>query len=289
METKILRRLAMLGCIVYVCALNAQTNEVATPLFSLDVKDIVSMYCDENAETFYLQTKTSDFEGMKYTVSREGEILAEEPSKIMWACWEDGVKYTHAWCDHFFLNEKGDTIVKGTMHNMRLAQPMCRKDGVFYWWYGPIEGVSSRNIIFSYKDGDEEPINLRGYSLHCTGIVVMDNKVLCVGYNSERTGFYSLYFIDGTTDWTYQTQLPKELPGLKYPIGLSLVGETVYIWSNDTQTMYSIPKSYFGGVTGMQAPVVDTDKESIYGIDGRPADGTKKGLYIRHGKKVLVK
>lgn len=279
----------MLICIVYACALNAQTNEVATPLFSLNVKNVVSMYCDEHAETFYLHTKTSKFDGMKYTVSREGEILAEEPSKMMWACWEDGVMYTHAWCDEFFLNEKGDTVVKGTRFNMRLAQPMCRKNGVFYWWYGPIEGVMDNNTIFSYKDGDEEPIHLRRYSLHCTGIVVLDNKVLCTGYNSERTGYYSIYFIDGTTDWTYQTQLPKELPGLKYPVGLSLAGDKLYVWSNDTQTLYSIPKSFFGGVTSVQAPVVDTDNESIYSIDGRPADGTRKGIYIRNGKKVLVR
>ena len=67
------------------------------------------------------------------------------------------------------------------------------------------------------------------------------------------------------------------------------VGDKLYVWSNDTQTMYTIPKSYFGGVTGVQAPVVDTDTESIYGIDGRPADGAKKGIYIRNGKKVLVR
>ena len=288
METKILRRLAMLGCIVYACALNAQTNEVATPLFSLDVKDVVSMYCDEQAETFFLHTRTGGTDGIKYTVSREGEIIAEESSQVMWACWEDGVMYTHGEGDDFFLNQKGDTVVKISGYVViKSAKPMFRKDGIFYFWKGPKVGGSSACWICSYKEGDIDITPIRQWTLYCTGLVLMDNIVLCTGYNSESTGFYTIYFNDGPTEWGFQQ--PKVLPGLKGPVGLSLVGETLYIWSNDTQTMYTIPKSYFSGVSGVQASVVETEKESIYSIDGRPADGTKKGIYIRSGKKVLVR
>ena len=288
METKILRRLAMLGCVVYAYALNAQTNEVATPLFSLDVKDVVSMYSDENAETFYLHTRITGSEGIKYTVSRKGEILAEEPSQVMWACWEDGVMYTHGDGDDFFLSQDGDTVVKMSgFTNLKTAKPMSRKDGIFYYWKGPWSGVSNTCWICSIKEGGDEIVQIIKWSLYCTGLASMDNYVVCIGYNSERTGFYTIYFNDESSAWGYQT--PKELPGVKYPVGLSLVGDTFYVWSNDTQTMYTIPKSYFGGVTGVQAPVVDTDMESIYGIDGRPADGTQKGICILGGKKVLVR
>ncbi|MBR4337857.1 MAG: hypothetical protein IKP91_06440 [Bacteroidaceae bacterium] len=291
MKTKYFRRLAMFVSIVYACALNAQTNKVATPLFSADVKDVVSMYCDENAETFCLYTQTT-----KYTVSKEGEILSKKPSKAIWACWEDGIMYTHAEGDRFILNQYGDTIVSAKhLRDKRDSglfaggKPMFCKDGVFYWWFGPISSVSSLSGIYSMKDGDES-LKLRGlYSLHCTGLVAMDNMVVCTANNIEKVGYYTLFFNDESTEWVYQE--PKEIPGLKAPVGLSLVGDTFYIWSNDTQTMYTIPKSYFGGVTGVQTPLMEAEMESsgFFTLDGRPADGTQKGIFIRNGKKVLVK
>ena len=47
----------------------------------------------------------------------------------------------------------------------------------------------------------------------------------------------------------------------------------------------------YGGETGV-APALSDDAASdgqFYDLQGRPDDGTKKGLYIRNGKKVLVK
>ena len=283
--------LLFFALLLFAGAVHAQTNEVATLLFSLDVKDVVSMYCDENAETFFLHTKTSKTDGIKYTVSREGEILAEEPSKVLWACWDDGVMYTHGLGDGVILNQYGDTIVQFNGSKLVAAKPMYRKDGVFYWWYGGIEAVSTSSGIYSFTVGDEYPQVRRLFHFYCTGVVAMDNIVLCTAYDVQGVGIYTIYYNDEkTTEWTqWEYKEPKELPGVKSPVGLSLVGDTFYIWSNDTQTMYTIPKSYFGGVTGVEAPVVDTDNESIYAIDGRPADGTRKGLYIRNGKKVLVR
>ena len=102
MKTNVLKKMAILSGIVYVSALNAQTNEVATPLFSADLTDVVSMYADESAENFYLHTEST-----KYTFSKEGEIISEEPSKAVWACWEDGVMYSYTKGDAFFLTQKG--------------------------------------------------------------------------------------------------------------------------------------------------------------------------------------
>ena len=287
---KNLKRLAMFGCIVYTCALNAQ-NEVATPLFSVDVKDAVSMYCDENAETFYLHTSTANNEGIKYTVSRDGKILAEEPSWPMWACWDDGVMYTHVAGDRFILNQAGDTILKADSRFMATAQPMSYKNGVFYWWSGPKIAHTKSSGIFSYKEGNDALVPKTFHYLHCTGIVVMDDIVLCTSYNTSHVGFYTLYFNDESEEWEPQT--PQELPGVKGPVGLSLVGDTFYIWSIETQTMYTIPKSFFSGsgFTGVQASTVNADKESavIYDLQGRPADETQKGIYVRNGKKVLVR
>ena len=291
MKTTNFKRLAMLGCIVYACALNAQTNEVATPLFSADVKDVVSMYCDENAEIFYLHTLISKYSGMRYTVSREGVILSEEPGMPMWICMEDGVKYTHTLSEDCILNPKGDAVLSYKL--LKSAQSMFRKDGVFYWWFGPAKIVNAlASYVYAYKEGDEQPIYIRNVRFHCTGLIVMDDKVLCTGVKlSTMEGRYALYNNDDSSDWNYQEI--KELPGLKHPVGLSLVDDTFYIWSDDTQTMYTVPKSFFStadNTTGVQASIVgDNEQTETYTLDGRPADGTQKGILIRNGKKVIVK
>lgn len=291
MKKELLNFLTMLCCIVYACAMSAQTNEVATPKFSADIKDVVSMYFDENAETFYLHSEST-----KYTLSKEGDILSEEPCKATWACWEDGVMYTHSRGEGFILNQKGDSIGNDAVQtgaiNMCGAQPMFRKDGVFYWWWGPAsQTIAHRCGIYTYREGEE--ITLRQtYPLYCTGLVVIDNKVLCTAFDSKGTTFYTIYYVEECTErgeWGYAD--PIELYGLKYPVGLSLVGDTFYIWSNETRTMYTIPKSFFGGVAGIQNSLkeLNLDADATYTLDGRPVDGTQKGIYIKNGKKVLVK
>ena len=307
MKKKYFRRLAVLGCIAYACALNAQTNKVATPLFSIDVKNVVSMYCDENAETFYLYTQApKEFYGTKYVVSKEGEVLSVEDSvKAIWACWEDGVWYNHGETDLFFLDQKGDTVLNMNKTDprwytrLRLGKSMFCKDGVFYFWYGPVYRSCMGQGIYSYKEGKEgEKIEKKMVitTYMGNGLAMMDNVVLCTGYgyHSVKDACYTMYFIDESTEWVPQE--PKEIPGLKAPVGLSLVGDTFYIWSNDTQTMYTIPKSFFMGAvgaetTGVQAPVMEAEMESsgFFTLDGRPVDGTQKGIFIRNGKKVLVK
>ena len=289
-------------------ALNAQTNEVATPLFSADLENVVSMYCDENAETFYLYTKkiANDHVGMKYTVSREGEILSSEESKAEWACWKDDVMYIHAEGDRFYLNQEGDTVVNmtGVPYTCSIVsggKSMFYKNGVYYIWWGAIfHGIGSAGI-FSYTEaGDDITKRVTTNKYWVTGMVAIDNMVLCMGFGypeSVDDGCYALYFNDESKiwerkDWDYK--LPKIFPGLKRPVGLSLVGETLYVWSNETKTMYTIPKSYFVGAasdfTGV-SPAIESDdaSSSLYDLQGRPVDGTQRGILIRNGKKMLVK
>lgn len=279
-------------------------NKVATPLFSIDVKNVVSMYCDEAAETFYLYTQApKEFYGTKYVVSREGEILSVEDSvKATWACWEDGVLYTHGETDLFFLDQKGDTVLDmneigpNLYTRLRHAKSMFCKDGVFYYWYGPVYRSCMGQGIYSYKDGGKIEKKMVITTYMGNGLVRMDNVVLCTGYgyHSVKDACYTMYFLDESTEWVPQE--PKEIPCLKAPVGLSLVGDTFYIWSNDTQTMYTIPKSFFMGAvgaetTGVQTPVMEADMESsgYYDLQGRPVDSTQKGILLHNGKKVLVK
>ena len=267
-------------------------NTVATPLFSIDVKNVVSMYCDEDAETFYLHTEST-----KYVVSKEGEVLSEEPSKPIWACWEDGVMYTHAEGEQCVLNQKGDTIVtfeKGSSaYYLKVAKPMFHKGDDFFWWSWAGTNTKSTGF-YRFNTDNNIPLYHTAYCLReCTGLVVMDdNRVLCT-FNGEDGAIYSLFFND--EKWYWESNV-KNLFGLKAPVGLSLVGDTFYIWSNDTQTMYTIPKSFFMGAvgaetTGVQAPVMEAEMETsvFYDLQGRPVDGTQKGILIHDGKKVLVK
>ena len=66
-------------------------------------------------------------------------------------------------------------------------------------------------------------------------------------------------------------------------------------WKNFTKIEEMEAEEYdepvYYGETGV-APAVSDDAASdgqFYDLQGRPADGTRKGLYIRNGKKVLVK
>ena len=66
-------------------------------------------------------------------------------------------------------------------------------------------------------------------------------------------------------------------------------------WKNFTKIEEMEAEEYdepaYGDETGV-APAVSDDAASdgqFYDLQGRPADGTKKGLYIRNGKKVLVR
>ena len=277
----------LFALLLFAGAVHAQTNEVATPLFSADVKDVVSMYCDENAETFYLHTEST-----KYVVSKEGEVLSEEPSKPLWACWEDGVMYTHAEGEQCILNQKGDTIVNienaRSAYYLTVAKPMCYKDGVFYWWSWA--GISSKSTgFYSFNKDKEMPSYIMTCLSQCVGLVVMDNnRVLCT-FNVEDGAVYSLFF-NNERGWDWESNF-QDLFGLKAVVGLALVENSFYVWSDDTQTMYTFPKSYFGGVTGVQTPIIEAEKEfsGFFTLDGRPVDGTQKGILIRNGKKVLVK
>ena len=282
-----MKKLLLVLAATFSAAMNAQTTEVATPLFSADVKDVVSMYCDENAETFYLHTEST-----KYTVSKEGEVLFEEPSKPIWACWENGTMYAHVEGDPCILNQKGDTIVNienaRSAYYLTVAKPMCYKDGVFYWWSWA--GISSKSTgFYSFNKDKEMPSYTMTCLSQCVGLVVMDNnRVLCT-FNVEDGAVYSLFF-NNERGWDWESNL-QDLFGLKAVVGLALVGDVFYIWSDDTHTMYTIPKSYFSGVAGVQTLMMETNAQAdgTYTLDGRPGNGTQKGIYIKDGKKVLLK
>jgi len=282
-------------------------NRMATPLFSADVENVVSMYSDENAEIFYLHTMIGKHTGpgMKYTVTREGEILSEEPSLQMWACWDNGIMYTHEICQKAFLNQYGDTVVN--VYDVRpgycsqhfyLAQPMFCRDGELFVWYGAIrKGIYSK--IYSYKAGGVEEERVEQNYFWATGLEMFDDNVICTGYVADDglfkkdDGLFTMYHnVDKSIKWEKQT--PKKL-GIKCPTGLSLVGDTFYIWSDKDHTMYTVPKSFFvgaaeAGMTDLQTPIANSESsEQYYDLQGRPVDGTQKGILIRNGKKVIVK
>jgi len=45
----------------------------------------------------------------------------------------------------------------------------------------------------------------------------------------------------------------------------------------------------FGGETGVAPATLSEDAARYYDLQGRPVDGTQKGILIRNGKKVIVK
>ena len=82
---------------------------------------------------------------------------------------------------------------------------------------------------------------------------------------------------------------------LHVPYGCKEKYENATFWSNFTNIVEMDEEKYdepvYYGETGV-APAVSDDTASdgqFYDLQGRPADGTKKGIYIKNGKKVLVR
>ena len=283
--------LSVAVCIGQIGLLNAQTEPAPSFLFSLEgIEDIVSMYTDETAQTFYLHT-----DSILYTVSRSGNIISSEGSKVKWACREESRMYFHEEGENSISNEEGDTILffpdeyqEPTIY-LKGAKPMFRKSGIFYWWFGGREGGGRSDAFFMVTE--EKVERLKYCPFPCRGLVLLNDNILFftyVGYQNEtQKGFFSFFSINDPGGGN-----PYQLPlAIDLPVGLSLVENVFYIWSNETNTMYTIPQSYFDNIlTNIHKKYADSQEESnSYDLTGRPVDGTQKGILIRNGKKVLVK
>lgn len=293
MRRKIFKRLAMLGCIVYACLLNAQTTPTSNPLFSLEgVKDVVSMYTDETAQTFYLHT-----DKILYTVSREGNVLSSDSSKVKWACWDNGVMYTHEKGENYILDGKKDTVLYlsdsdlDLSSRLRDSQILFHKNGAFYWWYGGVNNIIGRSdALYVATEGKVE--QMKYFPFPCKGIALLDQDVFLHTYTYSAcygdAGLFSFFSLD-----SIRNDNPLTLPlGIDSPVGLSLVGDTFYIWSNETQTMYWIPQSCFDNIiAGIRTASIERGESIsfLYDLTGRPADGTQKGIFIKNGKKIVVR
>lgn len=283
--------LSMAVCIGQIGLLNAQTEPAPSLLFSLEgIEDVVSMYTDETAQTFYLHT-----DSILYTVSRSGKIISSERSKVKWACREESSMYIHEEGKNSISNEKGDTILffpdeyqEPTIY-LKGAKPMFRKSGIFYWWFGGRDGGGRSDAFFMVTEEKVERLNYCPFP--CRGLVLLNDNILLftyVGYQNEtQKGFFSFFSINDPGGGN-----PYQLPlAIDLPVGLSLVEKIFYIWSNETNTMYTIPQSYFDNIlTNIQKKHADSQEEpNSYDLTGRSADGTQKGVFVRDGKKVLVK
>lgn len=269
-----------------VCQLFAQSSESGCiPQFSLDIKDVISMYADDKA--FYLHT-----ENMMYVVSREGEILSSESSKVQYGCFENGVLYTHTEADDCILTQKGDTLlqlVSGESNRARMlsARCMCMKDGVFYWHMGHRDNGGRSDCFYQVtKDGTYTQLGfwngiVRGLAKTDDGLLILRQSHLCFipQYIVENKGI-SQEIIEAAS---------CQLPELK-PVGFMLGEDGAYTWSNAEHKMYLISMPFITQtITSISSPHVADDTLLFYDLQGRPTSHPTPGIYIQNGRKVMVR
>jgi len=281
-------------CINFGYGVIAQTEDIVTPLFNLtEVKDVVSMYTDETAQTFYLHT-----DSILYTVSREGVILSIEKSPVKYGCVEKNVLYTHEEYSDIILNQAGDTVLAvpsggwDTEDSFYLQEVrwLFREKGVFYVWFGATRDGGWRSDAFFSITTDN--VKLLKFCHHpCRGLVLLDGVFLFTYLGYSDGDLYPGHFgIFSLIDESLSIKKSWPFFGLNLPVGLSLIGDTLYTWSDATQTMYRIPCSCFDDViAGFLSQTVRPSVHTAYDLSGRSEDGTQKGIFIRNGKKVLVR
>lgn len=268
----------------------AHAQNISIPLFTADIRNVITMYAAPDAQTFYLHTEDS-----LYTVSRDGQILSIVPSKVKYGCCEDSVLYLHEELTPYLLTQSGDTILRndqaqglgGWLINARF---MCREDGVFYWWKGIMSNryAGARGTCY-YAVTEDGQCEIIDYSASANwGITIIDDWLFISRQCTDGIlfGFSPLSEFDATDLYQDNTSLFTEF---NYPIGLACIGDWLYIWSNGYQTMYTLPRSYLMEMaTGIQSHYVDGEPSPLFDLQGRPVTQPQTGIYIQDGKKILI-
>ena len=266
-------------------------ENISTPLFTADIRNVITMYAAPDAQTFYLHTEDSF-----YTVSRNGQILSITPSKVKYGCCEDSVLYLHEELTPYLLTQSGDTILRndqaqglgGWLINARF---MCRKDGVFYWWKGIMSDRYTGGRGSCYyavtEDGQCENID---FSVNGNlGITIINDWL----FISRQCTDGILFGFSPLSEFSTHDLLGKntiKFTEFKYAIGLECIGDWLYIWSNGDQTMHTLPRSYLVEMaTGIQNHYVDDEPSPLYDLQGRPVDGCQSGIFIQNGEKILIR
>ena len=252
--------------------------------FSLDITDVISMYADDKA--FYLHT-----ENVMYVVSREGEMLSSESSKVKYGCFENGVLYTHTETDDCILTQQGDVllqVVPGESNQARMlgARCMCIKDGVFYWHIGHRDN-GGRSDCFYQVTKDGAYTHLGYWDGIVRGLVKTDDGLLLL--TSTDLSFIPQDIVENqciSQSVINENSLP--LPDLKF-VGLVLNENGAYAWSNADHRMYLIPQSFLMQmVTSICLPLEADGYPLFYDLLGRPTSHPTRGIYIQNGRKVWV-
>ena len=195
-----MKRSSFLLSLLMVLSTASYAENISTPLFTADIRNVITMYAAPDAQTFYLHTEDS-----LYTVSREGQILSIVPSKVKYGCCEDSVLYIHEEYDNHLLTQSGDTILgqsqyphvnySGWLSNARF---MCRKDGVFYWYRGvtKVRQGGSRSTCFYAVSENGAPENICWWNGPFSGCAIIDDWFVML----QNGGFRLLYLPDPDYD-----------------------------------------------------------------------------------------
>ena len=271
----------------------AHAENVSTPLFTADIRNVITMYAAPDAQTFYLHTEDS-----LYTVSRDGQILSITPSKVKYGCCEDSVLYLHEEYDQYLLTQSGDTILRNDQALLRggwlnLARFMCRKDGVFYWWRG-VQTSRDRgdraSCFIKVTDDGNAAEDMGGWNNPISGILVTDDMLFVILPWSITGVTFSFSPLSNKNFGVFYDN-KFVLEDFDDPIGLVCIGDWLYIWSNShgDQTMYTLPRSYLVEMaTGIQSHYVDGGPSPLFDLQGRPVTQPQTGIYIQDGKKILI-
>ena len=61
------------------------------------------------------------------------------------------------------------------------------------------------------------------------------------------------------------------------------------LWGNFSAIVEDVREEALNDRTDVMPAVLSEADESIFDLTGHPADGTQKGIYIKNGKKILVR
>ena len=295
-----MKRNAFILSLLMVLFTASYAENISTPLFTADIRNVITMYAAPDAQTFYLHTEDS-----LYTVSREGQILSITPSKVKYGCCEDSVLYIHEEYDNYLLTQAGDTVFYAPYQDpnkpgylgpspawLVVGRFMCCKDGVFYWWRGVHttrdRGDRASCFIRVTNDGNAAE-DIGGWPNPISGIMVTDDLLFVILPWSVLGVTFSFSPLSNKNFGVFYDN-KFVLDEFDDPIGLACIGDWLYIWSDEDQTMYTLPRSYLVKMaTGLHSHYVDDGPSPLYDLQGRPADDNQSGICIKNGEKILIR
>ena len=266
------------------------TGYTFTPLFSFDRSDIVSMYSDEAAERFYLHSTDSLF-----VLSADGTIQSAEPSELMYGCSYKGKIYRHVSQGDAIIDEKGDTVIQ-FVYDSNLGGPSflaaisslfaCNDKG-FYMAHS--RGSRSDQFVLANKEG----VHFACYvdcPMLLNGVAISNDTIYAIGEVVDAS-------TESAKDDSWLLKYPLQEAHLEgFPelldrsnrsvVGLTIVGDSFITWSNADKCMYRITKSTTGITDVIQEPQATSP---YYDLLGRPVSHLTTGIYIRNGRKVVLK